>query len=170
MCYIFPASCLFLIDAQKQAALARAKKAAPKVQPKASASKGANPANNSSKKNKNAPNSKAIVIVKPKGGAAPVKPGVSRPKVNLSQQQQLQQQKGGKQPAQQTPAAPAKKSAANKPASQTSTPILSIKTAEAIARDSSHPRRNEVAELLKTYERGWIDSNKFHSLLQKMIV
>lgn len=46
---------------------------------------------------------------------------------------------------------------------------VSLKTAEAISRDHSHPNRAEVHELLKTFERGWIDANKFNSLLARYI-
>ena len=46
---------------------------------------------------------------------------------------------------------------------------VSLKTAEAISKDSSHPNRAEVYELLKTFERGWIDAGKFNALLSKLI-
>jgi hypothetical protein len=46
---------------------------------------------------------------------------------------------------------------------------ISLKTAEAISRDSSHPNRGEVFELLKTFERGWIDAAKFSALLSRLI-
>ncbi len=46
---------------------------------------------------------------------------------------------------------------------------VSLKTAEAIAKDPSHPHGDEIRELVKTFERGWIDSAKFMSVLQRLI-
>lgn len=72
--------------------------------------------------------------------------------------------------------------------------VLSMKTAEAIAHDPSHPKRTEVLEvcihamcwgwknrlrcwlacmklqLLKTYQRGWIEPERFNELLVDLIL
>lgn len=44
-----------------------------------------------------------------------------------------------------------------------------VHTAEAIARDITHPKREEVNELLKAYSRGWITAAKFNEVLQKSL-
>ena len=44
-----------------------------------------------------------------------------------------------------------------------------IQTAEAIARDITHPKREEVNELLKAFNRGWINAAKFNEVLQQTL-
>ena len=46
---------------------------------------------------------------------------------------------------------------------------VTIKTAEAIAKDGQHPNRVEVSQLLSTFQKGWIDSAQFSALLLKYI-
>ena len=45
-----------------------------------------------------------------------------------------------------------------------------VQTAAAIASNPAHPRSKDVRELLNTFEKGWIDENKFKQLLQGMVV
>jgi hypothetical protein len=45
-----------------------------------------------------------------------------------------------------------------------------VQTAAAIASNPAHPRSKDVRELLNTFEKGWIDDNKFKQLLQGMVV
>lgn len=45
-----------------------------------------------------------------------------------------------------------------------------LRTAEAIAKDPRHPQHTSVSQLLDTYRRGWVDSNKFMNLLKGMVV
>ena len=47
---------------------------------------------------------------------------------------------------------------------------ISLKTAEAIAKDSTHPRSKEIKELLGAHKKGWVDAAKFQQLLQKLII
>jgi hypothetical protein len=43
-----------------------------------------------------------------------------------------------------------------------------METAKAIANNSSHRNHAEVAELIRTFEKGWIDEKKFAGLLQEL--
>lgn len=45
----------------------------------------------------------------------------------------------------------------------------SLATASAIARDPKHPKREQAEELVRAYQRGWIDSLKFNEILQQLI-
>eukprot|EP01041_Mallomonas_annulata_P008473 gene8473-17464_t len=45
-----------------------------------------------------------------------------------------------------------------------------IQTAEAIANDGSHPHNSEVVDLLRTYQRGWMDENSFRDILRNLIL
>eukprot|EP00602_Paraphysomonas_sp_CaronLab_P010989 CAMPEP_0185018476 /NCGR_PEP_ID=MMETSP1103-20130426/1187_1 /TAXON_ID=36769 /ORGANISM="Paraphysomonas bandaiensis, Strain Caron Lab Isolate" /LENGTH=134 /DNA_ID=CAMNT_0027548297 /DNA_START=147 /DNA_END=551 /DNA_ORIENTATION=- len=44
-----------------------------------------------------------------------------------------------------------------------------LATAHAIARDDKHPKREQALELIRAYQRGWVDSQKFHSVLQELV-
>jgi hypothetical protein len=46
---------------------------------------------------------------------------------------------------------------------------LALQTANYIAINRSHPRQQEVVELLRTHEKGWVDDKKFIALLRGMI-
>jgi hypothetical protein len=51
----------------------------------------------------------------------------------------------------------------------TATANAGMHTAEAIARDITHPKREEINELLKAYSRGWIPAAKFNEVLQRTL-
>jgi hypothetical protein len=44
-----------------------------------------------------------------------------------------------------------------------------IATASAIARDPKHPKREQAEELVRAYQRGWIDAEKFNGILQQLV-
>lgn len=44
-----------------------------------------------------------------------------------------------------------------------------LQTASAIAANRSHPNHTEVSQLIITFEKGWIDEEKFTELLQGML-
>lgn len=45
-----------------------------------------------------------------------------------------------------------------------------VQTAASIASNPAHPRNKDVRELLNTFQKGWVDENKFKELLQGMVV
>jgi hypothetical protein len=45
----------------------------------------------------------------------------------------------------------------------------SLATASAIARDPKHPKREQAEELVRAYQRGWIDAIKFNDILQQLV-
>ncbi len=47
---------------------------------------------------------------------------------------------------------------------------ISLKTAEAIAKDSTHPKSKEIKELLSAHKKGWVDAGKFQQLLQRLVI
>lgn len=53
--------------------------------------------------------------------------------------------------------------------SQSQSMKSSLATASAIARDSSHPKREQAEELVRAFQRGWIDSTKFNEILQQLV-
>jgi hypothetical protein len=65
---------------------------------------------------------------------------------------------------------PKKKPVQLKSDAKQSKSAVAFQTAKVIAQNKSHPRQKEVAELLKTLERGWIDRAKFDELLKKIII
>merc|ERR1711939_378417 len=44
-----------------------------------------------------------------------------------------------------------------------------VATAQAVAVDDNHPNQEEVAELLRTFERDWISEEKFLAELQRLV-
>lgn len=44
-----------------------------------------------------------------------------------------------------------------------------LATARVVAADPHHPRRNEVGDLLRSHERGWIEADKFQQLLRQLL-
>jgi hypothetical protein len=45
----------------------------------------------------------------------------------------------------------------------------SVATASAIARDPKHPKRDQAEELVRAYQRGWVDAIKFNEILQQLV-
>jgi hypothetical protein len=46
---------------------------------------------------------------------------------------------------------------------------VAITTAECIASSRDHPKRKEVKELLQSFEKGWVNFDKFTSILQGLV-
>ena len=42
-------------------------------------------------------------------------------------------------------------------------------TAQAIATSASHPKKREVKELLNCHQKGWVDDQKFKTVLQSLL-
>lgn len=45
-----------------------------------------------------------------------------------------------------------------------------LQTAASIAANPAHPRNKDVRELLNSFEKGWIEEDRFKALLQGMVV
>lgn len=45
---------------------------------------------------------------------------------------------------------------------------IALNTARAISTNRSHPKQGEVLELIRTYEKGWVDEKKFVSVLRTL--
>ena len=59
--------------------------------------------------------------------------------------------------------------ARRQPAQPTTDMTVTIQTAVAIASDGSHPHNAEVADLLKSLERGWMNEQKFREVLRNLV-
>jgi hypothetical protein len=68
-----------------------------------------------------------------------------------------------------TPRCKAIKANTQKPIAPVNLHSTTMETARAIANNKSHRNHSEVAELIRTFEKGWIDQARFASVLQGLL-